>query len=92
MKNMWMLYGLCVYSCNNTISEDQKTPIENDLFKQMINLFVVTYGHDFDYRTQPRSMGCGCGWYLWLRDQRPRVVDKALYGLNHKVRRFLSAT
>ncbi|NMV23425.1 chondroitin lyase, partial [Vibrio parahaemolyticus] len=48
-ENMWMLYASCAYSCiYHTLEEEQKTLIENDLFKHMIELFVITYGHDFD--------------------------------------------
>ncbi|MCG9629877.1 MULTISPECIES: heparinase II/III family protein [Vibrio] len=81
-ENMWMLYASCAYSCvYHTISEDEKTLIENDLFKQMIELFVVTYGHDFDIVHNHGLWAVAavgiCGYAI--NDQES--VDKALYGL-----------
>ena len=81
-ENMWMLYASCAYSCvYHTISEDEKALIENDLFKQMIELFVVTYGHDFDIVHNHGLWAVAavgiCGYAI--NDQES--VDKALYGL-----------
>ncbi|QFT11429.1 heparinase II/III family protein [Vibrio sp. THAF190c] len=81
-ENMWMLYASCAYSCvYHTISEDEKTLIENDLFKQMIELFVITYGHDFDIVHNHGLWAVAavgiCGYAI--NDQES--VDKALYGL-----------
>ncbi|EKP0308885.1 heparinase II/III family protein [Aeromonas veronii] len=81
-ENMWMLYASCAYSCiYHTLSEAQKSLIENDLFKQMIDLFVVTHGHDFDIvhnhgLWSVAAVGI-CGYAI--NDQAS--VDKALYGL-----------
>ncbi|HDO1354922.1 TPA: heparinase II/III family protein [Aeromonas veronii] len=81
-ENMWMLYASCAYSCiYHTLSEDQKSLIENDLFKQMIDLFVITYGHDFDIVHNHGLWAVAavgiCGYAI--NDQAS--VDKALYGL-----------
>ncbi|MFA0439580.1 chondroitin lyase [Vibrio sp. 10N.286.49.C2] len=81
-ENMWMLYASCAYSCvYHTLSDDQKHLIETDLFKQMIDLFVVTYGHDFDIVHNHGLWAVAavgiCGYAI--NDQES--VDKALYGL-----------
>ncbi|PMM03121.1 heparinase II/III domain-containing protein [Vibrio breoganii] len=81
-ENMWMLYASCAYSCIfHTLSDEQKALIENDLFKQMIDLFVVTYGHDFDIVHNHGLWAVAavgiCGYAI--NDQES--VDKALYGL-----------
>ncbi|CAM3124914.1 heparinase II/III domain-containing protein [Vibrio rarus] len=81
-ENMWMLYASCAYSCVfHTLSDEQKTLIENDLFKLMIDLFVVTYGHDFDIVHNHGLWAVAavgiCGYAI--NDQES--VDKALYGL-----------
>ncbi|CAH0528696.1 heparinase II/III domain-containing protein [Vibrio hippocampi] len=81
-ENMWMLYASCAYSCvYHTLSDDQKSHIENDLFKQMIDMFVVTYAHDFDIVHNHGLWAVAavgiCGYAI--NDQES--VDKALYGL-----------
>ncbi|MCY9869979.1 heparinase II/III family protein [Vibrio barjaei] len=81
-ENMWMLYASCAYSCVfHTLSDEQKQHIETDLFKQMIDLFVVTYGHDFDIVHNHGLWAVAavgiCGYAI--NDQES--VDKALYGL-----------
>ncbi|NUW75743.1 heparinase II/III family protein [Vibrio mediterranei] len=81
-ENMWMLYASCAYSCvYHTLSDEQKQHIETDLFKQMIDLFVVTYGHDFDIVHNHGLWAVAavgiCGYAI--NDQQS--VDKALYGL-----------
>lgn len=81
-ENMWMLYASCAYSCIfHTLNEDQKAFIENNLFKPMIELFVVTYAHNFDIihnhgLWSVAAVGI-CGYAI--NDQA--LVDKALYGL-----------
>ncbi|OEF27375.1 heparinase II/III domain-containing protein [Vibrio rumoiensis] len=81
-ENMWMLYASCAYSCiYHTLEESQKRHIEDDLFKQMIHMFVVTYGHDFDIVHNHGLWAVAavgiCGYAI--NDQES--VDKALYGL-----------
>jgi len=81
-ENMWMLYASCAYSCiYHTLSEDQKRHIEDDLLKQMIEMFVVTYAHDFDIVHNHGLWAVAavgiCGYAI--NDQES--VDKALYGL-----------
>ncbi|WP_070971269.1 heparinase II/III domain-containing protein [Vibrio sonorensis] len=81
-ENMWMLYASCAYSCiYHTLSEQQKRLIEDDLFKQMIEMFVVTYAHDFDIVHNHGLWAVAavgiCGYAI--NDQNS--VDKALYGL-----------
>ena len=81
-ENMWMLYSSCAYSCvYHTLSEAQKRQIEDDLFKQMIEMFVVTYAHDFDIVHNHGLWAVAavgiCGYAI--NDQAS--VDKALYGL-----------
>ena len=81
-ENMWMLYASCAYSCiYHTISEEQKRLIEDDLLKQMIEMFVVTYAHDFDIVHNHGLWAVAavgiCGYAI--NDQES--VDKALYGL-----------
>ncbi|WP_153448879.1 heparinase II/III domain-containing protein [Vibrio algicola] len=81
-ENMWMLYSSCAYSCvYHTLEEAQKRQIEDDLFKQMIHMFVVTYGHDFDIVHNHGLWAVAavgiCGYAI--NDQAS--VDKALYGL-----------
>ncbi|WP_460753448.1 heparinase II/III domain-containing protein [Marinomonas epiphytica] len=81
-ENMWMLYASCAYSCvYHTLSEEQKNKITEDLFKPMIHMFVVTYGHDFDIVHNHGLWAVAavgiCGYAI--NDQSS--VDKALYGL-----------
>ncbi|USD67289.1 heparinase II/III family protein [Vibrio sp. SCSIO 43136] len=81
-ENMWMLYSSCAYSCvYHTLEESQKRKIEDDLFKQMIHMFLVTYGHDFDIIHNHGLWAVAavgiCGYAI--NDQES--VDKALYGL-----------
>lgn len=81
-ENMWMLYASCAYSCvYHTLSEQQKRLIEDDLLKQMIEMFVVTYAHDFDIVHNHGLWAVAavgiCGYAI--NDQES--VDKALYGL-----------
>ncbi|WP_435234320.1 heparinase II/III domain-containing protein [Psychromonas sp. PT13] len=81
-ENMWMLYASCAYSCiYHTLSDAQKQQIEDDLLKQMIEMFVVTYGHDFDIIHNHGLWAVAavgiCGYAI--NDQAS--VDKALYGL-----------
>ncbi len=81
-ENMWMLYSSCAYSCvYHTLNDEQKQLIENDLFKQMIELFAVTYAHDFDIVHNHGLWAVAavgiCGYAI--NDQAS--VDKALYGL-----------
>ncbi|PWQ95143.1 heparinase II/III domain-containing protein [Leucothrix arctica] len=81
-ENMWMLYSSCAYSCiYHTLSEEQKRHIEDDLFKHMIEMFVVTYAHDFDIVHNHGLWAVAavgiCGYAI--NDQAS--VDKALYGL-----------
>ncbi|WP_226569703.1 heparinase II/III domain-containing protein [Mangrovibacter yixingensis] len=81
-ENMWMLYASCAYSCiYHTLEENQKSLIENDLFRQMIDLFVVTYGHDFDIVHNHGLWAVAavgiCGYAINDQDS----VNKALYGL-----------
>ncbi len=81
-ENMWMLYASCAYSCiYHTLTTDQKRLIEDDLFKQMIEMFVVTYAHDFDIVHNHGLWAVAavgiCGYAI--NDQES--VDKALYGL-----------
>ncbi|CAM2891121.1 heparinase II/III domain-containing protein [Vibrio diazotrophicus] len=81
-ENMWMLYASCAYSCiYHTLEKEQRSLIENDLFKQMIELFVVIYGHDFDIVHNHGLWAVAavgiCGYAI--NDQES--VDKALYGL-----------
>jgi hypothetical protein len=81
-ENMWMLYSSCAYSCiRHELSEDERSLIENDLFKLMIELFVETYAADFDIVHNHglwAVAGVGiCGYAIG--DQAS--VDKALYGL-----------
>ncbi|MHA2938915.1 heparinase II/III domain-containing protein [Vibrio sp. RC27] len=81
-ENMWMLYSSCAYSCvYHTLEESQKRQIEDDLFKHMIEMFVVTYGHDFDIVHNHGLWAVAavgiCGYAI--NDQES--VDKALYGL-----------
>ncbi|MGI2172172.1 heparinase II/III domain-containing protein [Shewanella sp. MF05960] len=81
-ENMWMLYASCAYSCiYHTLDESQKRHIEDNLLKQMIDMFVVTYAHDFDIIHNHGLWAVAavgiCGYAI--NDQAS--VDKALYGL-----------
>lgn len=81
-ENMWMLYASCAYSCvYTTLDPEQRQHIERDLFEPMIDLFVVTYGHDFDIVHNHGLWAVAavgiCGYAINRQD----VVDKALYGL-----------
>ena len=81
-ENMWMLYASCAYSCvYHTLDQEQKTLIEDDLFREMIKMFVVTYAHDFDIVHNHGLWAVAavgiCGYAI--NDQKS--VDKALYGL-----------
>jgi hypothetical protein len=81
-ENMWMLYASCAYSCvYHTLDAETKRVLEDDLFKQMINMFVVTYAHDFDIVHNHGLWAVAavgiCGYAI--DDQES--VDKALYGL-----------
>ncbi|MGR5140129.1 heparinase II/III domain-containing protein [Photobacterium sp. DNB23_23_1] len=81
-ENMWMLYASCAYSCiHHTLSDDERSLIENDLFQIMADMFVDTYAHDFDIIHNHglwAVAGVGiCGYAI----QNQEIVDKALYGL-----------
>ncbi|WED23533.1 heparinase II/III family protein [Vibrio sp. JC009] len=81
-ENMWMLYASCAYSCvYHTLTAEQKDFIETNLFKPMIEMFVVTYAHDFDIVHNHGLWAVAavgiCGYAI--NDQE--TVDKALYGL-----------
>ena len=81
-ENMWMLYASCAYSCiYHTLDETQKRHIEDNLLKLMIDMFVVTYAHDFDIIHNHGLWAVAavgiCGYAI--NDQAS--VDKALYGL-----------
>ncbi|MCV2402181.1 heparinase II/III family protein [Marinomonas sp. C2222] len=81
-ENMWMLYSSCAYSCvYHTLSDSQKTLITDNLFKPMIHMFVVTYGHDFDIVHNHGLWAVAavgiCGYAIGDQES----VDKALYGL-----------
>ncbi|MDV7103848.1 heparinase II/III family protein [Vibrio sp. TH_r3] len=81
-ENMWMLYASCAYSCiYHTLTEQNKRHIEDNLLKQMIDMFVVTYAHDFDIVHNHGLWAVAavgiCGYAI--NDQES--VDKALYGL-----------
>ena len=92
-ENMWMLYASCAYSCVfHTLSDAEKTLITDNLFKPMIHMFVVTYGHDFDIVHNHGLWAVAavgiCGYAIG--DQAS--VDKALYGqkLDGKTGGFLT--
>ena len=81
-ENMWMLYASCAYSCiHHTLSDSERELIEKDLFREMINMFVDTYAHDFDIVHNHglwAVAGVGiCGYAI----QDQEAVDQALYGL-----------
>ncbi|MGB2079484.1 MAG: heparinase II/III domain-containing protein, partial [Vibrio sp.] len=81
-ENMWMLYASCAYSCiYHELSDAQRSQIETDLFKPMIDMFIVTYAHDFDIVHNHGLWAVAavgiCGYAI--NDQS--AVDKALYGL-----------
>ena len=81
-ENMWMLYASCAYSCiHHTLTEGERELIEKDLFKEMINMFVDTYAHDFDIVHNHGLWAVAavgiCGYAI----QDQEAVDKALYGL-----------
>lgn len=81
-ENMWMLYASCAYSCiHHTLTDADKSLIENNLFKQMIEMFVVTYAEDFDIVHNHGLWAVAavgiCGYAIQDQD----AVDKALYGL-----------
>jgi hypothetical protein len=81
-ENMWMLYASCAYSCIfHTLTDDEKSLITENLFKPMIHMFVVTYGHDFDIVHNHGLWAVAavgiCGYAIGDQD----AVDKALYGL-----------
>ena len=81
-ENMWMLYASCAYSCiHHTLTEGERELIEKDLFKEMINMFVDTYAHDFDIVHNHGLWAVAavgiCGYAI----QDQEAVDQALYGL-----------
>ncbi len=81
-ENMWMLYSSCAYSCiHHTLTEEERQLIENDLFHVMVDMFVVTYGHDFDIIHNHGLWAVAavgiCGYAI----QSQETVDKALKGL-----------
>ncbi|WP_087021027.1 heparinase II/III domain-containing protein [Thaumasiovibrio subtropicus] len=81
-ENMWMLYSSCAYSCiHHTLSADERTLIENDLFRIMVEMFVDTYAHDFDIIHNHGLWAVAavgiCGYAIQCQD----TVGKALYGL-----------
>ena len=81
-ENMFMLYASCAYSCVfNTMDAKTRAPIENDLFREMIKMFTVTYAHDFDIIHNHGLWAVAavgiCGYAI----QDQASVDKALYGL-----------
>nr|WP_216821208.1 heparinase II/III family protein [Marinobacterium profundum] len=81
-ENMWLLYASDAYSCvYSSLNTEQRLHIENNLFREMVQLFTETYAHDFDIvhnhgLWSVAAVGI-CGYAI--NDQS--IVDKALYGL-----------
>jgi hypothetical protein len=81
-ENMWMLYSSCAYSCiRHELTEDQQQLIENDLFKVMLEMFVVTYAENFDIIHNHGLWSVASAGICAYAINDQATVDKALYGL-----------
>ena len=81
-ENMWMLYASCAYSCiRHELTEDQQQLIENDLFKVMLEMFVVTYAENFDIIHNHGLWSVASAGICAYAINDQATVDKALYGL-----------
>lgn len=81
-ENMWMLYSSCAYSCiRHKLTEDQQQLIENDLFKVMLEMFVVTYAENFDIIHNHGLWSVASAGICAYAINDQATVDKALYGL-----------
>ncbi len=82
-ENMWLMYAADAYSCiQHRLTDAQRKQIIDDLFRPMIDLFVVEHAHDFDIiHNHGVWATCGVGIAAYaIGDQE--TVDKAIYGLN----------
>ena len=81
-ENMWMLYSSCAYSCiRRELTEAQQQLIENDLFKVMLEMFVVTYAENFDIIHNHGLWSVASAGICAYAINDQATVDKALYGL-----------
>jgi len=81
-ENMWMLYSSCAYSCiRHELTEAQQQLIENDLFKVMLEMFVVTYAENFDIIHNHGLWSVASAGICAYAINDQATVDKALYGL-----------
>ncbi|WP_166373100.1 heparinase II/III family protein [Psychromonas sp. SA13A] len=81
-ENMWMLYSSCAYSCiRHELTEDQQQLIENDLFKVMLEMFVVTYAENFDIIHNHGLWSVASAGICAYAINDQATVDKAIYGL-----------
>ncbi|WP_028115956.1 heparinase II/III domain-containing protein [Ferrimonas senticii] len=82
-ENMWLMYAADAYSCiQHRLSAAQRQQIIDDLFRPMIDLFVIDHAHDFDIiHNHGVWATCGVGIAAYaIGDQA--TVNKAIYGLN----------
>ena len=81
-ENMWMLYSSCAYSCiRHELTKAQQQLIENDLFKVMLEMFVVTYAENFDIIHNHGLWSVASAGICAYAINDQAIVDKALYGL-----------
>ncbi len=82
-EHMWLLFAALGYSyIKATLSESQQRAIEDDLFYPMLEMFTVTYGHDFDRIHNHGVWAVAAVGICGLVLDEQSIVDQCIYGLN----------
>lgn len=80
-EQMWLLGASLGYSSlREDLSDDQRTRIEQGLFEPMLEMFTVTYEHDFDRIHNHGLWAVAAAGICALAIGRQDVVDKAILG------------
>jgi len=80
-EHIWLLGASLGYSLlRDDLSDDQRTRIESELFDPMLEMFTVTYEHDFDRIHNHGLWAVAAAGICGLVVGRHNVVDKAILG------------
>ncbi|PSW20502.1 chondroitin lyase [Photobacterium sanctipauli] len=82
-EHMWLMYASLGYSCISAwLSEQERAHIVDNLFKPMLEMFTVKYGHDFDRIHNHGIWAVAavgiCGIVIGER----KYLEMSVYGLN----------
>lgn len=81
-EHMWLLYAVLGYShVRETLPETQRQAIENNIFHPMIEMFTVTYRHDFDRIHNHGLWAVAAVGICALVLGEDKVLDQAIFGL-----------